>query len=179
MSKKLTTFEITNEQKNNTLKQDIISFNQNTDNQALNGNSGYRIIVFEGNMNIRQSDFSISNQINLTQGGTGLHAIETFDNKNQISSAYKKLIMEAFKRAKNHHANLIKRRYPNLSDKDQDQLINFKITAIILVLKNNEYAFQDYATYKYNQGEISLCETHNNQRYVNNKTDYNQEQQKY
>lgn len=156
-NKKLSKLSINNVKMNNEAG---LSINKNIIDELFVIDTNYRIIVFEGTMDLNQSSFSISRQINLTQGGTGLHTIQTYENKEKASFAYPKILEQAINESKYYYAGLIKSRYPNSTIAEQENLIpNFKITAMAMALRNNEYALQGYITTNYSKGKINIEES--------------------
>ena len=155
-NKKLSNLSINNVNLNNEAG---LFINKNIIDELFINDTNYRIIVFEGTMDLNQSSFSISRQINLTQGGTGLHTIQTYENKEKASFAYPKILAQAINKAKYYYAGLIKSRYPNSTIAEQENLIpTFKITAMAMALRNNEYALQGYITANYTNKKIILSE---------------------
>ena len=120
--------------------------------------SRYRIIVFEGITDFTKSPNSISKQINMTQGGIGLHAIKTCENKKEAKKLYQTLFQEAIIKAKRHHKNFIEYQRPDLSTSEQNLLIDFNITAIIIAQLEKENIIYGYMTANCTSSQVTLCE---------------------
>ena len=121
--------------------------------------SPYRIVVFEGITDFTKSPNSISKQINMAQGGIGLHAIKTCENKKEAKKLYQTLFQEAIIKAKRHHKNFIEYQRPDLSTSEQNLLIDFNITAITIAELNNQNIVQGYLTMNFDNGKLSIRES--------------------
>lgn len=157
-TKKLSKPILSKKQKHHLAKGNQLNIDKQLINQLFADETQYRLIVFEGTMDM-QSKHSISKQINMTQGGIGLHTIKTCENKKQAKNLYQTLFQEAIDKAKQHHKNFIAYQRPDLSSAEQNLLIDFDITAMVIAQFEKGNVLQGFITANCTNNKIILSES--------------------